>query len=151
MRLHHQKRLLVVVDALLAVAAIACVPAAVFLPLAGSSQPSSSAREVRVPIAATLPARGSKLHPSVWQKDLRSSLGDVGPRGPAAPPFVLTGTATDPGFTCGFFKTTKGEVKTVKVGEQIEGAEVLSITGSNATVRFEGRVITMTIEGAEGT
>ena len=40
----------------------------------------------------------------------------------------------------------KGESKMVGIGESIEGAEVVAVTGQSVTLKFGGRTVTMPVE-----
>jgi hypothetical protein len=91
----------------------------------------------------------------VWQRPLRKPLFDppppkaeVKPPPPAPPPptFHLIATAIEPGAGFAIFRTAGGELRTVSVGESIEGAELIGITENSATVRIGGRPQTLTRE-----
>jgi hypothetical protein len=68
------------------------------------------------------------------------------PKPKPKPTFKLVGTAMDPGFTYGLFRTQNGETKIVSIGESIEGAEVLEIFKDKAELKFHGEVLTLEVQ-----
>jgi hypothetical protein len=60
----------------------------------------------------------------------------------------LTGTAVDPGYVAAFFTTSQGEMQIARVGETVDGAKVLEITASSATVEWYGDQKQLSVEGS---
>lgn len=87
-------------------------------------------------------------------RDLRKPLYDPKPikvevKPKPKPPLTLslTGTAVDPGFVAAFLRTRRGETHIVAVGESLEGAKVLKVTATGATLLWHGEEKTLTVTG----
>jgi hypothetical protein len=65
------------------------------------------------------------------------------PPPPKPPPVTLKGTMVEPGFVFAVFRTQDGRQRTVRVGEEVEGAELVGVTPGAAVLRFEGREHTL--------
>lgn len=157
MNLRQRRRLLILVNAALAAAAVACAFSLALAPLE-IPDPSSSSDK---PMGAAANDSNAPLRPLAWYavihgRDLRKPLYDPKPIVIVKPPpkpkpkpkltVRLMGTAVEPGFTYGLFRTKSGKDSLVSVGESIEGAEVVSIADGSATVRFHGEMITLRVQ-----
>jgi len=95
---------------------------------------------------------------AIYRRDLRKPLVDPKPVAPTVrlrrpkPKMTVTlvGTAVEPGFTYAMFRTRGHGTKLVRVGETIEGVEVLSVATDSARVRFAGEVRELKKVGKEG-
>lgn len=160
MTLRQRKRMLWTVNVASAAALIVCVAAAVFCSLdVGLTREPADEN-----VAPGADDEQRKVEPlsayaGIYQRDLRKPLYDVTPvqivkPEPTKPKLTVTlvGTAVEPGFTYGLFRTKSGETKFVRVGETIKdtGVEVLEITQDAARVRFAGEILTLKVrrEGA---
>jgi hypothetical protein len=147
-----RKRVLLLLNTALASALAAAIALAVLPPrLEGRAAGEGGATE---PQAARPPAAAPPLEQylSVCGRDLRKPLFDEpGPPLPPAEPkpkprLRLTGTAVEPGFTYAVFSTGSGQTKLVRIGQSVDGAEVVAIEVDSATVRFDGQLIRLTAE-----
>lgn len=149
----NRKRLLWAVNAVLALAILASGGLAL-APLGPSVRDAPAPAPAPAVAAAETPPVPLDAYDVICQRDLRGPLFDTAApqAAPAAPmpPFHLTGTAVEPGFSFGLFRNSQGESKMVGVGESIDGAELVAVTEQAVTLKFGGRSVTMTVE-KEGT
>lgn len=156
MTLKSKKRLLILLNGVLAAASVIVAAAAIWLPLPGSEQavrpPVDDAGDETMSVTET--GIGTVSYAVIHQTDLRKPLFDPAPvaAAPPAPPpkpkleAVLTGTAVDPGSTFGIFRTRAGDTRLVEVGQVVDGAEVIGIEEGKATVRFHGDILVLTVK-----
>ena len=153
MTLRQRKRMLWTINVALATAIVVTVAAAALLPLAaapqdaGPNDPAKGEAKVQAPRTGPLEA-----YAGIYRRDLRKPLYDVKAVPAITPPkpkpkmtVALVGTALEPGFTYGMFRTKSGQTKLVRVGETVEGVEVLQIAQESATVRFAGEVLELKV------
>ena len=89
----------------------------------------------------------------IYRRDLLRPLYDpkpvvkvvVKPKPPKLP-VTLVGTVLEPGFSYGMFRTRDGKTKFVRVGQQIGGAEVLSIADDRVTMKYQGRQVVLAVQ-----
>ncbi|HOF17628.1 MAG TPA: hypothetical protein PK082_01870 [Phycisphaerae bacterium] len=100
-----------------------------------------------------LAVRPIENYACIHERDLHKPLFDPKPAAAVVAPqpkpkltVRLTGTATDPDFTCGFFRTQSGETKMVGVNQTIEGAKVLEVLDKQVKVEFHGDILTLKVE-----
>jgi len=150
-----RRRLLLATNAALAAAILACAAAAVLVPL-DAEAPRDNGRAGAPTTAPAVGAVGPRsAYAVIYGRDLRKPLHDAPPPGPApAPPkpkflAMLVGTAVEPGFTYGVFRTAGGQDKLVSPGERIEGAELVAVRDGQADIRFNGEIITLKVQPRE--
>lgn len=151
MTLRQRKHVLWTLNAALAAALAVCVAALAFSPLdAGPADAGNRGRPTTGPKDEQHKTGPMSAYAGIYRRDLRKPLYDVKPAPvvkPAKPKprmtVTLVGTALEPGFTYGMFRTKSGATKFVSVGETIEGVEVLEISEGSAKVRFAGEVLTL--------
>ncbi len=88
---------------------------------------------------------------AAWQRDLQRPLYDPvppvvirkPPPPPKPPPLALQGTIVEPGFAFAVLVTKDGRQRTVRVGQEVDGAELVRVTSDAAVVRFDGREHTL--------
>ena len=114
-------------------------------PAAGTASPATGE-----PVEAAPPAGAD--YAVIYRRDLLKPLYDPKPepKVETKPPppklrVTLEGTAVEPGFTYGVFRTADGKTRLVSVGETIAEAEVLEIRNGEAVVRHHGREITLEV------
>ena len=156
MRQRNRKRLLWLTNAAL-MACVAAAAAGAFLPLdeAASNGPLRGPDQDAMKSAGDKPIQPLSDYAVIYQRDLRNPLFDAAPvkvvAGPSAPSLKvrLTGTVVEPGFSYGLFLTPTGQLRLVTIGGVIEAAEVVAITERSATLRYQGRLVTLTAEKRE--
>ena len=144
-------------------AALATVLAAAFVqPDQAEPKPESPH-----PAGAADVARDSKLaigdFAPVMDMDLRRPLvdqpppptaavhsDDVPPAPPPPPSFRLAGTIIESGHCMALFTTSTGKTEVKQIGEEMEGAKLLSITDDAATLRWNGREIVVAVDRPAG-
>jgi hypothetical protein len=143
---------LVLVNAALA-AGLVAVAVAALLPPDDVRAPAVQRRGA-APSSDTEDRIGSlESYAGVWQRPLRSPLFDAPPPKetpkptPPPPTFRLVFTAVEPGASMATFRTAGGELRTISVGESIDGAVLLEVTRTTATVQAAGQKYTLTREG----
>lgn len=152
-----RKRILVTVNAALAAGILACIVLTVLLPAKVEKVESPKDRDISVNRQESRQVGPLKAYAVIYRRDLRKPLFDPKPVIPLTiePPrpklaVRLVGTAVEPGFTYGLFRTKSGRTELVSVGQKIEGAEVVSVGDGTATVKFAGELITLKVEPKEG-
>jgi len=154
MTIHDCRRLLLGMNIALAVALVGSAAALVALPLeAGDADREAPAAE-RTDQPRARPAVGPLAdYTVIYRRNLLRPLYDPKPvvkvaAKPKPPklPVTLVGTVLEPGFSYGMFKTKDGRTKFVRVGQAVEGAELLAITDKEATVKFGGREIVLKVQ-----
>ncbi len=72
---------------------------------------------------------------------------------PAAsqPALHLTGTVVEQGNSFAIFRLPGNEERLVGLGEKVEDALVVAVTGNSATVKVGGRTMVILMENADGT
>jgi type II secretory pathway component PulC len=151
-----QRRVLFIAAAILAAGAAGVVASAALLPLDVGGLASPSGKKA---LAATQPARKAEslgAYAVIYQRDLRKPLFDpeaAKVEAPKPPPLTVTlkGTVVEDGFSYAILRNKGGEEKLLKVGDSLEGAEVVSIEQGEATVHFYGQTITLKAQLKEGT
>lgn len=149
-----RKRLLLAANAILAIAIVACVCLCVLLPPRVKNAKFSPKDKT---LSAGNKAMGRvgplELYAVIYERDIRKPLFDPKPIRtvkvePPKPKLTirLIGTAVEPGFTYGLFRTKSGESKLVSIGQTIGGAEVTAVGEGTATVKFHGELITLKVE-----
>jgi len=146
---HRRKQLLYALNAALAVGAVAAVVASI-APLdqapptvakGPATRPSSDPQDRLLPLAA---------YSVIFQKDLRRPLVEVA-HGPVVPRneglrVVLVGTAValrPGGPSSAVFQLSTGQTRTVDVGEEIDGAKLVAVTDTTATLEVGGERVTL--------
>jgi hypothetical protein len=133
------------------VGAVIAVLLGLFLPLATDGQSSAGAKPTApvapVPTSNALPELAS--FSSIFAHRLRAPLGEQVPAAPAAAevpaapaPAELTLVGTV-GSSLAMIKGPDGTVALIEVGDDVDGAEVLSIAPSQVQLRLNGRVTTL--------
>jgi hypothetical protein len=141
---------------LLVAGSIACVVVAVAMPLTVVVPTETEPRRtVRAAIdAGLLPL---DQYDVIYAKDVRRPLYDPPPvvvPPPAAPPpppltLQLMGTVLEPGFEYAIVRTGAGQEKLMTVGETLDGAELLRLDVTTATVRFVQQERTLKVQKKE--
>ncbi len=97
-----------------------------------------------------------ETHAVIYRRNLRKPLYDPKPVVARKPPpqkprlnVELVGAVLEPGFTYGIFRTGAKQDKLLRVGDGIEGAEVLAIRQGSAVLRFHGEQITLKVKEKE--
>jgi hypothetical protein len=90
----------------------------------------------------------------IHERPLRRPLYDPSPQPEPEPEqpkleIELIGTAIEPGFTYAMFRTSGGEQKLVRIGDRIEGAELLSVRSGEADLSFHQETVTLRLEKEE--
>ncbi len=150
MNLRQRRRLLLAANVALAAGIVACAAAAVLVPLEGADA-GAQGTVGRVAAPSTQPARQARPlaeYAVIWRTNLSGPLFDAPPPPPKPPepvrlPITLAGTATEEGQAFAFFRTADGRIKTVAVGQTIEGAELLEVQRGSAKLRVGGRIVTL--------
>jgi hypothetical protein len=151
-----RKRLVIAANASLAVALIACLAWAI-LPANVDISPQTGGLSTAPagPMRAESPLSAND-YSIIYQIDLRQPLVDPPPAAAPAPtqaqvtvPVRLVGTVVEPGFSYAMLRNSAGEVKTVGVGESVDGVEVVSIVPGSAVVRYSGQTATLKVEVEE--
>ena len=62
------------------------------------------------------------------------------------PTFHLSGTIVEPGHSLALFTNAAGKTEFKRVGDQTQGAEVLSIRQDGATIQWNGRQIVLSVD-----
>jgi len=153
MPIRKQKRLWLLVSFVLGLAIVACLCAAALpVSMAEPARRQDGAADDRTAPDGDVTGPLSD-YADIWQRDLRKPLHDPKPVAKAAKPAPkpklavrLMGTVLEPGFTYAMLRGKSGETKFVGVGQSLDGAEVVEVAVSSATVRFHGDLITLKIE-----
>jgi len=146
-----QRRLVLALDAVLALALVATGAGLAAWPLGrlGSDDNGSVNRsrdtaveQDRLPLSA---------YAVIWNKNLQQPLYDPKPavvaeKPPPKPALTVVGTVIEEGFTYALVKTQGGQVKMARVGQTVDGAEVLVVTADSVTVRFAGQEHVLKVE-----
>jgi len=147
---HRRKQLLYALNATLAVGVVLAF-VATFAPLdqappvvakGPSTRPASDPQDRLLPLAA---------YSVIYQKDLRRPLVEPVARGPVVPRneglrVVLVGTAVamrPGGPSSAVFQLSTGQTRTVDVGEEIDGAKLVAVTETTATLDVGGERVTL--------
>lgn len=149
-----RKRFLLAVNIVLAAAIVACVCLCLLLqPGAEDVKPLPKDEVISAGNETGGRVGPHDLYAVIYERDIRKPLFDLKPIEPVnvEPPkpelaVRLIGTAVEPGFTYGLFRTESGESKLVSVGQKIGGAEVTTVGEGTATVKFHGELITLKVE-----
>ncbi len=152
--IHDWRRLLLGVNVALAAALVASAAGLVLLPLETVDADRERPVAQRQDLPTARPAAGPLAdYAVIYQRDLLRPLYDPKPVVKVTPkpqppklPVTLVGTVLEPGFSYGMFKTRDGRTKFVRVGQAVEGAELLAITDNEATVKFGGREIVLKVQ-----
>ncbi|MFA6135163.1 MAG: hypothetical protein WC869_14210 [Phycisphaerae bacterium] len=157
--LHQRERLLQIASLSLAGGTVLVAVLSLAWPLAGTGPLQTRAAGKTGPATqrASSPLPFTS-YDAICRVDLTKPLFDPPPpKAPAVPDVPppklnmrLTGTANEPGYVCAFFITPQGAIKVVRVGETIEGAEVIAITAGSVRLRQGGQEVTMTLAAQEG-
>ena len=145
----RRRQLLIFTNVALAAALAAAVAAwALVSPATDFQEAASTQAKDEPPRHRTENARPAAAYAVIYQRDLRKPLFDAVAAVAAAPPkpqlnVTLMGTAVDPESPYGIFSDKSGRTRLVSVGQTIDGALVLEITDSAATVKFNGETITL--------
>ena len=104
--------------------------------------PDAAAERDRLPLSA---------YAVIWNKNLQRPLYDPKPavvaeKPPPKPTMTVVGTVIEEGFTYALLKTQGGQVKMARVGQTVDGAEVLVVTADSVTVRFAGQEYVLKVE-----
>ena len=143
--------MLVLVNAALA-ACLVAVAAAAFAPPDDVRAAPLQRRQPVQPSSGEDPIGPLESYSAVWQRSLRNPLFDAPPpkeaaKPPPSPPNVrLVFTAVEPGAGMATFRTAAGELRTVSIGESIDGAVLLEVTQNSAILQVSGEKVTMTRE-----
>ena len=153
MTTNRRKKLLYVLNAVLALA-VAAVLAYPFMPLAEPEPPPPPPRVGDGPGGGLLQgAPPLSAYDVIFERNLRQPLSDRAvaqkdPIGQPPPPplkLVLIGTVIEPQNSFAIFSVPGGASKTVAVGEKVEGAELVTVTAKTATLRHQGKPVTLSI------
>lgn len=154
-RLKRARRAILGAYVIIILSGIAAITCVVWVPIDGMEATDLTGVE---PDGASTKSSGTDLldaYACIYQRDLRRPV--IDPKAtpaPTPPPpkltAVLIGTATDPDYTCAFFRLTSGEVTTVGVGQQIEQGKVTHIGEGKVTVVLAGQTLHLTSEGGSG-
>jgi hypothetical protein len=146
------KHLLAAACVVLALGLAATVAAFVTLPVEGEDSADSLRTRTAADRAKPPEVKPLAYYAVIHQRNLLKPIFDETAAAKAPPKLEVTleGTALEPGFTYGMFRTKDGRVKFVSVGQTIEGAELLSVTSGQATLRYQGQEITLTAEKDKG-
>lgn len=150
---NKRKKLMYVVNAALALAVAAAI-AYPFMPLAEPAPPEKPPRVGDGP-AGPLQQGAPPLaaYDVIYQRNLRQPLTDrpIVQEEPITKventslKLVLIGTVVEPHNSFAIFSLPGGTIKTIAVGEKIDGAELVSVTTKTATVRHLGKPVTLSI------
>ncbi len=91
----------------------------------------------------------SVIHKRNWRRPLQDpKLVKKAPpkKNPPKLEFTLVGTALEPGFQYGIFRTKGKQTKFVRIGQSIDGAVVVEIKLESAVVRKEGVEIKLEVK-----
>ena len=154
-----RRRLLWAISVTLAVGIAVSAVAGILLPLAVGDDAAAASRAGSGPSAAGMSrAETGPLtdYAVIYARRLRKPLYDTklvaAPIKKPKPKLTVTlvGTAVEPGLTYGLFRTGRGRVKIVSVGQSIAGAKVTAISDGSATVEFNGEQVTLSVEKKGG-
>jgi len=144
-----------VMDAVLAVGGVCLVGALLFRPLDAGPVCAEPSPERVAPRPERAPVLPLEAYAAVYERDLQRPLYDPSPvpapaaKPPPAPDLRLVGTVIEPDNTFALLRTRRGEVKWARIGEALEGAEVVEIESEAVTVRFKGVDHQLAIEKKE--
>ena len=157
MSLRTRRRLLICVNAILALGVAVCLCVIFFLsPKVNlfDEEPLQSHQTAEVQTSHDiLPLDAYAV---IHRRNLRAPLYDpkvvIKKKAPPKKPRFrarLVGAVVEPGFTYGIFRTDSGRDKLVSVGDTVEGAELTAIAEGSATLKFHGELITLQVPKKE--
>jgi hypothetical protein len=151
----NQRLLLFSAAAALVAAALFLLAWALFLPLDRGDERDAARKKTQPDMATTRKMEPLGAYAVIYQRDLRKPLFDSEAAKvdtPSPPPLTVTlkGTVVEDGFSYAILRGKGGDEKLLRVGDSLEGAEVIAIAEGEATVRFHDQNITLKAQLKEG-